>query len=611
MRSYWCFLSILLVFVLSTTVFATSRPRFTLKKSRLLKAKATVKPKSRVLFPCDLKVSSVFSQPSGEFERYVKSTARTLDWNKKDLRCFFLWDSKAGKSVKSYICQVSLFPFSKTEKDWRKPVGLVYKKRFLGKSHVFSIDFRKFAPSPMALTRHFLNRNNLIRIDKALRSAEKKTISLPNRGKKQKSTAKALRKKAADAIRVNKRQPFVAKRGLRLKSSSPLAKLKTRGPPLKGASVLPLSRRNYYVRLILLSGSGKNISAPSNTIVIDYGEPKAGKPVEFFGVNAGRLQVPVNNPAMYVKEYNPIRQEMYDAQYRFVVWKEPSGFFKNMYKVGQKLYLNPYKQSSKKSFWDKVGDAISAAISFIKNAVNWASKAYASIKSGVARFIAARVPGVDAAFVEGLIDAGLASMGIPPSLPNFDQLTSMGKDYLAQTIVDQVPVPIPPQVARKAMDKLLEDSKRASGGGGALDFIRLDPDVQRREAHLILRLHNPTKENTMPGSFYLRDDSRIFESLHVSFPSLRPGQGIDLPIFLTPNNDYWNLSKHGRLSDEEWYRRYKNWPTRIRLNHAFAITPQYIARVLGVPYDKQPFDMVFKNKSTAHFQHDADSAYKR
>ena len=40
-----------------------------------------------------------------------------------------------------------------------------------------------------------------------------------------------------------------------------------------------------------------------------------------------------------------------------------------------------------------------------------------------------------------LLDAGLVALGIPPSLPNFDQLMNEGLDYLASSVVEQIGVP--------------------------------------------------------------------------------------------------------------------------------------------------------------------------
>lgn len=46
----------------------------------------------------------------------------------------------------------------------------------------------------------------------------------------------------------------------------------------------------------------------------------------------------------------------------------------------------------------------------------------------------------------------LVAAGIPPSLPNFDQLTDDGLDYLAEQAVEQSPVPIPPELHDQAKD---------------------------------------------------------------------------------------------------------------------------------------------------------------
>jgi len=40
-----------------------------------------------------------------------------------------------------------------------------------------------------------------------------------------------------------------------------------------------------------------------------------------------------------------------------------------------------------------------------------------------------------------ILDGGLASMGTPPSIPDFDQLVNQGMDYLAQQAAMQVGIP--------------------------------------------------------------------------------------------------------------------------------------------------------------------------
>ena len=566
-------------------IFKFKEPRVKLKRAiRLKKTPRIKRARPRLLFPTKLRVSNVFKRPRGEMQGYVEKLGRTLDWNGEDLRCYFQWDSKARKRVKSFAVQVSLFPYSRTREDWRDPPGLVHEKKIAGRKRVFFVDFAKFAPRPDAVTQHFLAQNNLDSLKKVLGNSKK----MRHR--------RHIRKR----MRVFRRR---AKLSLRKRRIS-----------LKGENALAQTRRDYHVRVVLLDSKGALLASPSRGFVIDYGEPEIGSEVEWHGSGKPeRVNVPVNNPSMQVKAYEPIRLAKTEARYRFVVWKEPSGLFKNIYEVGQKVYLNPYEQDKKKGFWDRVGDAISAVVSFVEDAVNWASNAYASIKSGVAKFVASRIPGVDAAFVEGLIDAGLASIGVPPSLPNFDQLASMGKDYLAKTMVDQLPVAIPPDLAEEAIDKLVKEAEKAarSSGPSGYDFLRIDPEAQRREAHLILLLKNNSNEDTMAGGYMIEDQAKIFEKCYVSFPALKAGETLEIPVFLTPNNDEWNLSKPHALSDEEWYDRYKNWPARFYIIHSFPITPEYIAEAVGFNFAQNPFDLVMKNETTRQFAHDADSAYHR
>ncbi len=95
------------------------------------------------------------------------------------------------------------------------------------------------------------------------------------------------------------------------------------------------------------------------------------------------------------------------------------------------------------------GDLASGAVDAVAWAVNQASATYQAIKTKAASAVAAAVdalPGVscDSACRAGIalgIEAGLVAAGMPPSLPNFDQLTTMGTDYLVALAAEQAGVP--------------------------------------------------------------------------------------------------------------------------------------------------------------------------
>ncbi len=104
-----------------------------------------------------------------------------------------------------------------------------------------------------------------------------------------------------------------------------------------------------------------------------------------------------------------------------------------LYKAGQKLC--PPKPKDK-SWYEAVVD-------FVVDAVNWVSEAYNDLKDTVVDIVANFVPAAlcSKACLGTLLDAGLMALGIPPSIPNFDQLMNEGLDYLASQAAAQLGVP--------------------------------------------------------------------------------------------------------------------------------------------------------------------------
>lgn len=86
---------------------------------------------------------------------------------------------------------------------------------------------------------------------------------------------------------------------------------------------------------------------------------------------------------------------------------------------------------------------LEAVVNFIVDAVNWVSNAYSALKEQVVNFVAQFVPAglCDKACIGMLVNAGLAAIGLPPEIPNFNQLANQGIDYLAEQAVASIGVP--------------------------------------------------------------------------------------------------------------------------------------------------------------------------
>ncbi|PWB43707.1 MAG: hypothetical protein C3F10_09745 [Dehalococcoidia bacterium] len=126
------------------------------------------------------------------------------------------------------------------------------------------------------------------------------------------------------------------------------------------------------------------------------------------------------------------------------------------YKKGQTLC--PPKPK-KPSFLESI-------VNFVVDAVNWVANTYAKLKDAVIDLVSQFVPAAlcPKSCIGALLDIGLAALGIPPSLPNFDQLMDQGLDYLASTAVESIGVPkeIKDLAAGPAKDLAIEQFQDAA-----------------------------------------------------------------------------------------------------------------------------------------------------
>ena len=102
------------------------------------------------------------------------------------------------------------------------------------------------------------------------------------------------------------------------------------------------------------------------------------------------------------------------------------------------------------SFTNTVGAVLTGLVDEIAKLVNSASELWEQIQDYAVQAVAAGlnvIPGVNCpptpcqAALEMGLEVALATMGVPPSIPNFDQLMDQGFDYAAAQLASQVGVP--------------------------------------------------------------------------------------------------------------------------------------------------------------------------
>ncbi len=349
---------------------------------------------------------------------------------------------------------------------------------------------------------------------------------------------------------------------------------------------------NYYVRAVALSDgpvAGTVKDTYSKTVTLNYGPLDSQfeyiAPPEIIYLDAGLPDLKLleyhhhwDADPEWMYYFEVVRQPKYSEYYALMpsmFVNNPNGLVPGM-TPGTVLYTKP-KPEDDDGWWDTVKNAISDVFGSIKNFVasvtNWVSSAYADLKSGMIEFVAENMPLVPDEFrddlkreLEKMVDAGLASMGIPPELPNFDQLTSMGADYLAATALQQAGIPADEWTKDMVKDlgQGIADSAASAATSGNSpnpfnwNFVRQYPGKMYQPAYIMIELTNNTNKvspgGTLSGKVFanisnseLSDPNKmtlssafggtlyfeLYRPVHgLEIPELQPGQSMKIPIFL-------------------------------------------------------------------------------
>lgn len=201
-------------------------------------------------------------------------------------------------------------------------------------------------------------------------------------------------------------------------------------------------------------------------------------------------------------------------------------------------------------FWDEFFDLLNSIYSGVSNA-------YASAKASVVSLVD-YIPliGDDArAYLKAAatyaIDYGLMSIGLPPTLPNLDQLAEGGMDYIMKVAVDEAlqaaGVPIDSPAAKEITEKvrqevageitnelekaILAQSQNPLKAG----FLRLDTGKLYQPAYVDVFVCNYSKTSaTRAGQVFVGSGNgfEVYKTRAVAIPSLRPGEHVTIRVYL-------------------------------------------------------------------------------
>lgn len=369
----------------------------------------------------------------------------------------------------------------------------------------------------------------------------------------------------------------------------------------------------YYVRIIPMSNE-QPAGDPSNTVVMTY-DPNGQ-------IQISIPHVPIPNLTYYdVKILNFTGVHVPDLTYEFcVVIVENKYIGLNPKWLGTKpgdVICPESDQGGNKDFLEEISEAVADAFNFVSGLYNklsdWVTDLVeklnplciqAKLASQAVEAGEGEVKDACHFIAVAAVTAAKTYAGLPPSLPNFDEITEIGKDNLvelaAQELEDQG-IPCPEDckdVIRKGIDYSLDQvkaglnnsscmSEQEAGEHGikplcAPEGIITKPDPRGQPAPAVLEVEITRRPGTTgenipePKSCSVTVDSFAVNSYHLgksyststgfhwdgakiegnlltgsgAFPNLQPGKSTKIPIILSAV-PYW-LPGHWEFAKTNW-----------------------------------------------------------
>lgn len=184
-------------------------------------------------------------------------------------------------------------------------------------------------------------------------------------------------------------------------------------------------------------------------------------------------------------------------------------------------------------------------VSFVTEAWNWAAEKYQEAKKAVVDLASSLLPFVPREAFETALDGALAACGMPPNIPNLDQLMEQGADYLAGEVAAQIGPPVANDIAKQHIKSgILAGAKAAKkklGNAGSDTACQYTIEW----AYAIVLIRNKTNETLNGVSVSAFDwtgvwatndwDGRLFNPYAQGVSTLKPGAPLPVFMALMPN----------------------------------------------------------------------------
>ncbi|MHB8077769.1 MAG: hypothetical protein ACYDIE_00760 [Candidatus Krumholzibacteriia bacterium] len=424
-----------------------------------------------------------------------------VDWHRESLAWKFIWTNGVAGAVAGRW-QVIRWGTAGGPDDWLTPPGLVASgllepaPAVAGRRYV-NIDFASFVPNPDGSPRNGLILDSL-EAPKQLKARDTRRESKP---KLQRAEVGGGKRAVATASPA----PFV------LKPATPLY-------------------HTFFVRVVPLDAQGQPVGPPTAPVMITFGEPSPPTPVHLPPGGQG-------HPTWRLGLYQPVRAFAPDCLCIYVVGQDIVNPLTHEVMLAAGTGYNVC-ETDDGGFFSDLADAFSGFVDALGSFVSWVANVYNSAKASLLSTVIGILQGTVGcggacqSLVTAALDAGLAAVGLPPSLPDYDQLLAMGTDYLVCTIAANAG--IPEEAARAGVDAMVDQARSSTqNGGGAIIFP--DPMRQYRPLALVIELRNGSGSATQPVNLVVKEKSgKLYATDPVPVPSIPAGGSLRVPVFPRP-----------------------------------------------------------------------------
>lgn len=548
------FLAILALFVASGAFAQTTNGGSAAPKLQLQRTNPAVAAKDQLQYgqakiDPDAISKAYAASLKGNAELYFKDgdiRYEAKDWldpNDKFFTRTFRWEVGGSPKANGVVWQVSSRPFSpdmSLSANPLEPVGLMRSGFIAGAKGSFDVDF-----ADLAIEAGLREKPKTATLQSATDLARTGGLKLKG-APEEKSDKPTL--KLAPGVLQKKTKPKSAPA-----QAAAAGQLKRADAALAGY-IAAGGTKTFYVRALPVIGdaSFQRVAGFSSEIgEIVYGKRPPPKDA-FEGFEWVEKEIPNIELASFT----------YTPWYADEHW--PAGC--TVYRGGGNDYFNP--------------------LEFLMDAWDWVSTAYADIKASVIDLASGFLPFVPREVFEVALDAALAAAGMPPTLPNIDQMMEEGAGYLAEQATGAVMGPVGSAMTEELAGELFKDaaadmiaqmtaeelhdavqdemesrlkselqssarSARAEIEGKADDMY-----CQTREYMPTLRLTLKNRSNKRYRDVTVRigETAGTFES-HELKVTLKPYERYDLVLPMYP--DFWKLAGTYQVTPAEARQKYR------------------------------------------------------